>query len=85
MRPPRDPMSVQSVEDAMAWLFRHTRPEEYIYSSEADLPAVVIFACDMFWVRPADFIRRMRRMWEFTTCHDDGRSYRSRRRRIGGR
>lgn len=78
-------MSVQTVEQAMSWLFRHTRPEEYLYAAEADLPEVVLFACDMFWMRPSDFIKRMRKLWEGAMRDPAPRSWRERRREAGWR
>lgn len=69
----------------MAWLFRHTSPEEWLYAAEADLPDVVMFACDMFWVCPSDLVRRMRRQWESAMRDPEPIAWRQRRPGMGRR
>ena len=60
-----EPQPVHSEEDAIAWLFKHTRPEEWLYASaDTELPQAAMLVCDMFWLRPSDLVRRMRRMYE---------------------
>ena len=54
------PLSVSTLDDALLWLLRYTRPEEYIFDPDADLPQAAQFACDMFWISPADMCRKLR-------------------------
>lgn len=79
------PMSVSSVDDAMTWLFRHTRPEEWLYAPDADLPQVVLFACDMFWLSPSVFVAKMRRKWETAMGCSEPVAARRRRLHLGRR
>ena len=85
MRIDFEPTSVGSLDDAIRWLFRHACPEDWLFSSEADLPQVVFFICDMFSIRPSDLCRRMRREWDVALRSPSPRSWRSRRSCIGGR
>lgn len=59
----REPMSVSTLEDALRWLIVHTQPEEWIFSPEAEIPQAALFACDMFWISPADLCRKLRELW----------------------
>lgn len=60
----RDPVSVQSLDDALYWLCINTNVDDWLYQPVEEWPDVVRFACDMFWVRPTDLCDKLRRIWE---------------------
>lgn len=57
----RNPVS--TYEQAKAWLFTHSRVEDWLFDPEADLPREALLVCDMFWVRSSDLIRDLRKAW----------------------
>ncbi|XZQ27807.1 hypothetical protein ACTTAL_09695 [Rhodobacter capsulatus] len=56
-------MSVSTLEDALRWLITYTNPEEWIFHPDAHLPQAALFACDMFWISPADLCKKLRDLW----------------------
>lgn len=57
----REPVSTYS--DALRWLFTHASVEEWAFGEQAELPLVAKLVCDMFWLREADLIRDLRKLW----------------------
>lgn len=57
----RNPVS--TYEQAIAWLFTHSRVEDWLFDAEASLPPEAALVCDMFWIRSSDLIRDLRKAW----------------------
>lgn len=54
---------VSSYADAKAWLFTYSAVGEWLFDPEAELPREAKLVCDMFWVREADLVRDLRKLW----------------------
>lgn len=80
----RNPVS--TYEQAKAWLFTHSRVEDWLFDAEADLPPEAALVCDMFWVRSVDLIRDLRKEWNDAlrpSCAAPCRPYQRRGRSYG--
>lgn len=62
----RNPVS--TYDQAKAWLFTHSRVEDWLFDPEADLPREALLVCDMFWVSSSDLIRDLRKAWNHALC-----------------
>lgn len=60
----REPVSTYG--QAKAWLFQHSDFENWLFEPEGDLPPEARLVCDMFWVKAADLVRDMRKIWNDT-------------------
>lgn len=81
MRPGDSAEPVATYAQAKVWLWRHSKPEDWLFDPDADLPPEARLVCDMFWVNPDALLRDMRRLWDGAL---DDRPRRSRPSRYGG-
>lgn len=57
------PQSVSSYEEAQAWLWGHSRVEEWLFDPDAVLPPEAMLVCAVYWVSPAQLSRDLRKTW----------------------
>lgn len=63
MRPSAYPRSVSTYEDAQAWLWGHSRVEDWLFDPDATLPPEALLVCAIYWVSPSVLCRDLRKSW----------------------
>lgn len=67
MAPRRDhfgPDAVSDYDQACAWLFKHTRFEDWMDDDPSDIPLAAKLVCDVFWISPEALLKDMRKIWD---------------------
>lgn len=58
-----EPMAVGDYDDAIVWLWRFSRPENWMNGGLDEMPLEAKLVADVFWVAPERLLEDVRRIW----------------------
>lgn len=57
---------VWSYGEALSWLFKHSRVEDWAFDEGCLIPKEAQLVCDMYWVNSEKLLHDLRKLWNET-------------------